>query len=187
MMNRIVLICVLIFSFFAGNAQVKVPEVDKSPLDMSYCPAGYPILKINGKAKDAPVARVIYSRAMKNNRQVFGGIVKYGSMWRLGANEATEIQFFKDVKIGGKKVAKGTYTMYCIPQQTKWTIIINKDLNTWGDFTYDIKKDVVRTDVNAEALTEPVEAFSMYFDTVTSGYNLVMAWDTVKVSLPISL
>lgn len=185
-MKRIVLIFSFLCSVCMLKAQIKVPDVDKSPLDMSYCPAGYPILKINGKAKVAPVARVIYSRSMKSNRQIFGGIVKYNAMWRLGANEATEIQFFRDVKIAGKKVIKGTYTMYCIPQENKWTIIFNKDLNTWGDFTYDIKKDVARADVAVQKLTESVEAFSMYFEDGTNTSNLIMAWDMVKVSLPIS-
>lgn len=169
------------------TAQTKVPDVDKSPMDMSYCPPSYPILKMNGKTKDGPIGRVIYSRPMKNNRVVFGGIVKYNTLWRLGANETTEIHLNKDIKINGKKLAKGSYSMFCIPQESKWTIIFNKELNTWGDFLYDKNKDAMRVDVNTETLDTSVEAFSMFFETTTKGYNLIMEWDTVKVSLPITL
>ena len=61
-------------------------------------------------------------------------------VWRLGANEATEIEFYKDVKIGGKKVPKGRYTLYAIVSENVWTMILNKDTDTWGAFKYDSKK-----------------------------------------------
>src|SRR5579875_1407557 len=90
----------------------QLPGLDKSPMDMVYFPNNYPVLKIQGKATDPLIARIIYSRPQRNNRPIFGDLVKYGEVWRLGANEATEIEFFKDVNIGGKKVAKGRYTLY---------------------------------------------------------------------------
>ncbi len=98
-------------------AQQKPTDLDKSPMDMSYWPANYPILKMSGKAKDVPVARVIYGRPLKNGRDIFGGIIKYNELWRLGANEASEIEFFKNVKIDGKAIPKGRYTLYCIPTE----------------------------------------------------------------------
>src|SRR5215212_5657733 len=85
-------------------AEVKAPPLDKSPMDMAYFPDEYPVLKIKDKAKEPPVARVIYSRPQKADRVVFGDLVEYGKVWRLGANEATEIEFFRDVKIDGKRV-----------------------------------------------------------------------------------
>lgn len=104
---------------------------------MSYYPAGYPVLKIQDKATEPLVARVIYSRPQKNGRVIFGQLVEYGKVWRLGANEATEIEFFQTVHINNKKVKKGRYTLYCIPLPEKWTLIINKETDTWGSFKYD--------------------------------------------------
>jgi len=165
----------------------KVPALDKSPMDMSYFPADYPILKTQNKATTPPIARVIYSRPQKDNRAIFGQLVEYGKVWRLGANEATEIEFFKDVTIGGKKVAKGRYTLYAIPTETKWTIILNKDTDTWGAFVYDDKKDVLRTDVPVQVLATPVEAFSMNFNKTDKGMDLFIAWDNASVALPITV
>lgn len=185
-MKYTVLILVAIFSSMMVSAQQKVTELDKSPLDVSYYPANYPILKMNGKAKDQPGARVIYSRPLKSNRTIFGGIVKYGELWRLGANEATELELFKNAKIGGKTVPKGKYSVFCIPYENKWTMIINKDNFAWGSFTYNSKKDVVRVDIPVQSTDESAEALTMYFeDRPGGGANLVMMWDNIKASLPI--
>lgn len=166
-------------------AQQKPTDLDKSPQDMSYWPANYPVLKMNGKAKDEPIARVIYSRPSKNGRTIFGGIIKYKEMWRLGANEATEIEFFRSVKISGKSISKGRYTLYCIPDEDQWTICINKDNYCWGNFIYDIKKDVLRTDIKLEKTSEIAEAFTIYFEETKTGANMIILWDDVKASLPI--
>ncbi len=182
------LLCTLfVFAALSSFAQPKPTELDKSPMDMSYWPANYPILKMSGKAKDQPVARIIYGRPLKNGRTIFGGIIKYNEMWRLGANEATEIETFKTLKIGGKILAKGRYTVYCLPSENKWTIIFNKDNFCWGNFTYDSKKDVFRTDVDVEKNTESVEAFTIYFEESKNGANLIFLWDDVKTSIPILL
>ena len=103
----------------------------------------------------------------------------------MGANEATEIEFFKDVTIGGKKVAKGRYTLYAIPEEKSWTIIVNKDTDTWGAFVYNQSKDVVRTKVSVTQLATPVEPFSMAFTKTGTGANLVIAWEKISVALPI--
>jgi hypothetical protein len=163
----------------------KVPALDKSPMDMSYFPSDYPILKTQNKATASPVARVVYSRPQKDNRIVFGNLVEYNKVWRLGANEATEIEFFKDVSIAGKKITKGRYTIYAIPTETKWTIILNKDTDSWGAFVYDEKKDVLRTDVSVQNLPAVVDAFSMNFNKTDKGMELFIAWDTISATLPI--
>jgi hypothetical protein len=166
----------------------KLPPVDKSPMDMSYYPDSYPILKIRDKATEPLVARVVYSRPQKAGRTVFGELVEYGKVWRLGANEATEIEFYQHVKIGGKKIQKGRYTLYAIVTESKWTIIVNKETDTWGSFKYDAKKDVVRTDVPVEKTTEITESLSVIFEkSTTGGCNLIVAWDNVKVSIPVSI
>ncbi len=169
------------------QAQQKPTELDKSPMDMSYWPDNYPILRMSGKAKDQPVARLIYSRPLKSGRDIFGGIIRYNELWRLGANESTEIEFFRNVKVGGKTVAKGRYTMYCIPGESKWTIIINKDNYCWGSFTYDSRKDVARADIETTKTTDTVEAFTMYFDETKNGANLIILWDNIKAVMPVTL
>lgn len=169
----------------ATKQAVKIPALDKSPMDISYFPSDYPILKTQNKAATSPIARVVYSRPQKDNRVVFGNLVEYNKVWRLGANEATEIEFFKDVAIAGKKVVKGRYTIYAIPTETKWTIILNKDTDSWGAFVYDEKKDVLRTDVPVQPLATAVDAFSMNFNKADKGMELFVAWDKASVILPI--
>lgn len=187
-MKRITLLTLLIISILIGKSQSNnLPPVDKSPMDMCYYPSNYPVLKIQDKITEPAVARVIYSRPQKNGRLIFGELVEYGKVWRLGANEATEIEFFKGVKIGDKKVEKGRYTLYAIPMEDNWTFILNRDNDTWGAFKYDEQKDVLRATVPVQKLTEGVEALAMTFEKSDSGCNLIIAWDNIKASLPISL
>lgn len=171
-------------SLMAQNSPL--PPVDKSPMDMCYYPVNFPILKIQDKVTEPLTARVIYSRPQRGGRAIFGGLVEYGKVWRLGANEATEIEFFKHVRIGGKKVARGRYTLYAICNEKTWTIIVNKDLNTWGSFKYDIAKDVVRIEVPVEKMDNMVESMAMTFEKSAIGINLVIAWENTKVLLPIN-
>ncbi|MGZ3840175.1 MAG: DUF2911 domain-containing protein [Flavisolibacter sp.] len=177
--------------FASAQTQVaintKLPVLDKSPMDMAYFPDNYPVLKIQDKISDPLLARIIYSRPQKDNRVIFGELIPYNEVWRLGANEATEIEFFKDVKIDGKKLAKGRYTMYAIPTTTKWTIIFNRDTDIWGAFKYDQKKDVLRVDVPVQKTAGVAEVFTMNFSKTPVGANLNMTWDDVTVSLPMGL
>jgi hypothetical protein len=155
-------------------------DLDKSPLDVSYYPANYPILKMRGQANGEPAARVLYSRPQLKGRSVFGEEIKYNEVWRLGANEATELELFRNAVIGGKKVPKGRYTLYCVPTNDKWTIIVNKDNYTWGSFTYKSERDVARIDVPVQKTNDTVEALTMYFE----GATLAILWETVKVNVP---
>lgn len=154
---------------------------------MSYYPVNYPVLKIQDKITESLAARVIYSRPQKTGRTIFGGLVKYGEVWRLGANEATEIEFFKQVKIGGKKIARGRYTLFAIVNENTWIFILNKDTDTWGAFKYDEKKDVIRITVNVQKIETPLESLAMSFEKSNGGFNLIVAWDTIKAALPINL
>lgn len=188
-MRKTSILFLLIFSYGISFSQsaAKAPEVDKSPMDVSYYPANYPILKIQNKATEPLVARILYSRPQRQGRKIFGELVEYGKVWRFGANEATEIEFYKDVKIGGKKVSKGRYTLYAIVNENTWTIIINKETDTWGAFKYDSKKDVVRTDVPVQKMDDIVESMSMWLEKTPEGISLMMTWEQVRVSLPITL
>jgi len=166
-------------------SQSNLPPLDKSPMDMCYYPLDYPVLKIQHKSDVLPVARVIYGRPQKNNRSIFGDLVPYDMIWRVGANEATEIEFFRDVKIDNKKVAKGRYTLYAIPSTDKWTLVINKETDTWGAFGYDAKKDVLRTEVKVTTRPDIIEVFTICFEgTDKNSTSLMIAWDNQEVHLP---
>jgi hypothetical protein len=177
----------LMLGSVALQAQTPLPPLDKSPMDMSYYPVNYPILKIQHKA-DAPlIARVIYGRPQKNNRVIFGDLVPYHSVWRLGANEATEIEFFRDVKIGNKKVPKGEYTLYAIPDTSEWTLILNKETDTWGAFDYDAKKDLLRVNVPVKKMSEIADVLTICFEgKEKNNTELCMTWDDRQALLPIS-
>jgi hypothetical protein len=178
------LLMALVWICQAATAQTNLAPMDKSPMDMAYYPVGYPLLKIADKAVEPLLARVIYSRPLKNGRVVFGEMLEYGKIWRLGANEATELELYQPVKIGNAKVKKGRYTLYCIPTPTQWTVILNKETDTWGAFKYDEKKDVARVTLPVEKLPEPAEAFTIQFEKGAKSINLVIAWDNAKVVLP---
>jgi hypothetical protein len=169
-----------------NTAVIKLPALDKSPMDMVYYPTNYPVLKIQDKATEPLVTRVIYSRPLKEGRTIFGGLVEYGKVWRLGANEATEIEVYRDVKIKDKKLAKGRYTLYAIPTATQWTIIFNKDTDIWGAFKYDEKKDALRVDVPVQKSGAVAEVFSIQFSKSTTGADMMVAWDEAVVTLPIN-
>lgn len=156
---------------------------------MIYYPVNYPVLRIQpNKTVEPLVARVIYSRPQKMGRKVFGELVEDGKIWRLGANEATEIEFFRDVKIGGKKIKKGRYTMYAIENKDVWTIIINTETDIWGAFKYDATKDVVRYNCKVTRTPETIEVFSMAFEKENDkSFQLLIAWEDAQVALPIQL
>lgn len=178
------IIFLLCTGIVTATAQPKLPAVDKSPMDMSYYPINYPVLRIQNKITEPLCARVVYSRPQKNGRSVFGELVEYGKIWRLGANEATEIELYKDAQVKGNKLKKGRYTMYAIPTQDKWVIIFNRETDIWGAFQYDQTKDVLRVDVTPEKTTDPAEAFTMVFEKANGGANLTVMWDAVKASIP---
>lgn len=176
------------------NMPAQVPQVaanpngliDQSPMDIVYYPLEYPKLKMSGEINTSPVMRVIYSRPQKKGRAIFGHLQKYGQPWRLGANEATEIEFFQNVTIQNKAVKAGRYVIYCIPEPTEWQIVLNSHLFSWG-LHFDSTKDIQHFKIPVESVKNPVEYFTMTFQDRDKGANLVMAWDTVMAKLPIGL
>ncbi len=164
--------------------------IDQSPLDISYCPHDFPQKKMSNTATTgAPVARVLYSRPHKKGRNIFGAdssnICPYGKPWRLGANESTEIQFFSPVVINGKNITPGRYVLYCIPEQDKWVIVFNSNLDSWG-LSIDPSKDVFKVEVPVQVQSPAVEDFTIVFQENNTGSDLLMTWDNVKVLLPIT-
>ncbi len=165
-----------------SNAQNVPDKLDTSPMDMSYSPAGYPGQMIQKKFVGGPNARIIYSRPQLKGRTMLGDKEKYNAVWRLGANESTELEMFKDGTIGGKKLAKGRYTVYALIDSAKWSVIINRATDSWGAFSYDSTKDVLRVDAAVQTIA-PQENVTIYFD---NSNNLVMMWDKAKVVIPVT-
>jgi len=126
-----------------------------------------------------------YGRPSVNDRTIFGSLVPIGQVWRTGANEATSISFSDDVSIEGNPLEAGTYSLYTIPNEEEWTIIINDNIS-WGT-RYDESADVVRVTVSPE--NGPfAEQMMFYFEDVTStDANLVIHWDEVKVPIQIQV
>jgi len=159
--------------------------VDISPMDISYFPVNYSQRKMTHDISAPPIMRVIYSRPHKGGRVIFGNIVKYGERWRLGANEASEIEFYQNVTIQDKKVNAGAYVVYCIPYQDKWTIILNNDLYTWG-LKIDSTKDLMQFDIPVKKTSVDFEYFTMVFQPIPDGAELIMAWDDTEGRLAIN-
>lgn len=159
--------------------------VDISPMDMSYFPPDYPKLKMASKDIAPPVARVIYSRPHLQGRELFHDVLKYGERWRLGANEATEIDFYRTVNIHGHKVSPGRYILYCILEPDKWVMVLNSNIDSWG-LQQDTTKDIMHFDIPVTHGNPALEYFTMVFEKTDSGANLIMAWDDVQAKLPIN-
>lgn len=161
--------------------------VDISPMDVCYFPVDFPVQKMTKKLSTPPVMRVLYSRPHRQGRRIFGALVHYGEPWRLGANEASEIELFQPVTIQDKRIEKGRYVIYCIPYSDHWTIIFNNNIYSWG-LKPDPQQDEYKFDVTVQPTASPIEYFTMVFEKLDDkNTNLLMAWDEVVVRLPIKI
>ena len=128
---------------------------------------------------------VDYSSPRAKGRKVFGGIVPYGEVWRAGANEATTFVTTADLTVGGQHVPAGSYTLFAIPNQDKWTLIISKKTGEWGIPYPGADSDLVRADMKVSATSSPVENFTIAFDKGAKGCTLRMEWDNTRASVDI--
>jgi Protein of unknown function (DUF2911) len=176
---------------FKDSSKIKAPGknenpyviVDISPMDMSYFPADYPVLKMTNAINTGPSARVIYSRPHLQGRQLFHDLLKYGEPWRLGANESTELDLYTDALIQDKKIKAGRYVLYCIPEPDNWTIIINSNMDSWG-LHPDSTKDVAHFIIPVKQTANHLEYYTMIFEKTSEGAELLMAWDNLEARLP---
>lgn len=128
---------------------------------------------------------ITYGRPAVKGREVFGGLEAFGEVWRTGANESTVIVLPTDVTIEGEEVPAGTYSIYTIPGEDEWTIIINEKLS-WGT-GYDESEDLIRVTTTPEEGV-PMEQFMIYFENVTdTSADIVLHWDTTKVPFTIEV
>lgn len=152
------------------------PKMDASPMD----------LIIYRDINNDVIARVLYSRPKKRDRVIFGKLVPYGQVWRTGANEATELTLYENMKVGDAIVESGSYTLYTIPQEKEWTVILSKKTHTWGAYEYTDEDDIVRITVPVRESPTNIENLSMAFERASdnSGTNLLIGWDDKYVKVP---
>ncbi|WP_121667647.1 DUF2911 domain-containing protein [Mesonia aquimarina] len=168
------LVCICVFTVLGTNAQ-DFSDLDKSPMEVA----------IIRNTDHSPMARIIYSSPRKKGREIFGDLVPYDKVWRTGANEATEITFYDDMRIAGNKIPSGTYTLYTIPGKSEWTIILNKNINVWGTISnYKKEQDLVRIKAPARTAAATIENFSVTFQPTENGTKLLMGWDDKFVEVP---
>lgn len=164
-MKKLILIPVLLFAILAVGQERKSPHDTVSTADGDIT--------------------VTYGRPYKKGRVVFGTLEKYGNVWRLGADEATTISFKKDTKFGGVNIPAGTYTLFAIPEEKNWALILNSQLGQWGAFAYEKNKEknVARFSVPTHSLDAPVEQLTIRFE---EDDQMTIEWDLVRVFIPFS-
>lgn len=169
-------IALTLFTFLSFNTTAQnFKDLDKSPMDVAAFPADY---------KDSnKLIKVTYSRPQLKERSL-EKLAPKGKVWRTGANEAPEITLYTDLMLGGKKIAAGTYSLFTIPGDNEWTIIINKDLNIWGAYFYKEENDVARLTVPAKSVNDSLEAFSIAFEKAENGTHMHLGWGTTRVTVP---
>jgi len=131
---------------------------------------------------------VKYHRPLVNGRKIWGGLVPYGKVWRVGANENTTIEFSDPVSVEGKPLDKGTYGLHMIPNQDSWTVIFSKTNTAWGSYSYDQKEDALRVDVKPRPLAENKEALEFDFeDLKPTSTAVTMKWEKLGVPFTVSI
>lgn len=171
-MYRIFILILIIFADQTLNAQQAVK------------PRLSPLAIASLKYKDTYV-KITYSQPHKRGREIFGKLVPYNEVWRMGANEATEITLTRIAYVNGYVLPAGTYSLFGIPNPEKWTIIINNEMGLWGSYNYNPKVDFIRFDVPADNTgNETYEAFTIQFEQRNNVADLLIMWDKTKIVIP---
>lgn len=170
---------------------VFVGGLDRSPMDLVAYPSNSRLRNFVEKDEfeaSAPKIRVVYSRPQKNDRNIFGDLLKFGELWRVGANETTEITFFQDVTINGTEVKAGRYGLTARVHDGKWDFIIHTNIPSWGHNNHDDSKNVAVYTAKTAKTPSTVEVMSIIFEKVDDKkVNLVVAWDNTMAKLPITM
>ncbi len=132
---------------------------------------------------------VKYSQPVKKGRYIFGrqednALVPYGKVWRTGANEATTLVFGSNVLFAGEKLPAGSYTLWSMPGQAGWKLIVNSEIGQWGT-DYNDGKDYFRVDVPIRVIPTVQESFNIYFEETPNGANMILSWDQIEAIVPI--
>lgn len=176
MMNFKNLVMAVSAAFVLNNATAQIVTPQPSPMAKTTQTVGLTDVTVE------------YSRPSAKGRTIFGDLVPAGEVWRAGANASTKITFADSVEVDGKKLKKGTYAVYIIPQKDTWTVIFNNDLTLWGSDGYDEKKDAARVSAKVGNTKDLVETWSINMDNVSNnGCDLVFAWGNVVVKVPVAV
>src|ERR1035441_83956 len=152
-------------------------EAQKGPLS--------PLVSAAVTLHDGKTVTIDYSPPSMRNRKIFGGLVPYGQVWRTGANAATTLKSDVNLTIGGAAVPAGTYTLFTIPTESGWKLIINKQTGEWGT-DYDEKQDLARVDMKVANNATPTEQFTISLDKAGAGSaTLKLDWATTTASVDV--
>lgn len=159
-------------------AQDVVPAPEPRPSPMAVAQTTF---------SDGTYVVVRYGSPRKRGREIFGGLEAFGEVWRLGANEATEMTVTQDVMFGGTRLPAGTYALFAIPYEDRWTIVVNEQLGQWGAFSYSQDADIARIDVPVDPTDRVHEAFTISLEPNEgeTAADLSMVWDRTRVTLPV--
>lgn len=152
-------------------------------------PAPSPTCKISQEF-GLVTADLEYSRPSAKGRKIFGELVPFGELWRVGANASTKIKFSDDATIGGTKLKAGTYAIYATPGEKEWSVIFYSNTSFWGTPGKDFKEEDVaaRVTVPVQSVRDLVETFTMNFNNLrNNGADLEISWEYTKVVVPISV
>ena len=170
-MKKILLLsAIFCYSFISG--QIKTPQPS-------------PTATITQKVGISNIS-VEYSRPGAKGREIFGGLVSYGKMWRTGANKATKITLNENCVFGGAKVKKGSYSLFTIPGEKEWTVVLNKNTELWGVGEYDEENQVCSIVAKAIDTKDFTESFTIDFGTFQS-FSAIMSlkWANTKIDIKI--
>lgn len=175
-MKKIILL-VAVFVITIGFSNQAIAQnfkgLDKSPMDIASFPSNY---RVSEK-----VIKIIYSRPQLKGRSL-EKLAPLGKKWRTGANEATEVTFYKDIIFGGAAVKAGTYTMYAIPGKNTWTVALSSQLNVWGVYFHKDENDVAKVTIPVKQTEENLDVFSIAID---EDMTINMGWGTTLISIPV--
>lgn len=133
---------------------------------------------------------VEYSRPAVRGRKIFGDLVPYGRIWRVGANESTKITFDSDVKIMGDTLSRGTYALYAFPEKGEWQIVFHKNISHWGDGRkkYNPDEDALRIRIKPQKTESFQENLLIAFDSIShENATLILHWASTEVRTHISV
>lgn len=138
------------------------------------------------KFADGKTVTVDYSSPRMKGRKIFGGLVPFDKVWRAGANEATTFVTDASLTVGGAAVPAGSYTIFAIPGQGKWTLVISKKTGEWGTEYPGEANDLARIEMKVSQLPSPLENFTIAFDKTGMGCTMRLDWETTRASVEIA-
>jgi hypothetical protein len=130
-------------------------------------------------------ATVSYHRPAVKGREIWGALVPYGEVWRLGANDATTLEISEDATIAGQPLKAGTYSLFAIPGKASWTVVVNADPKQWGAYFRDPKKDVLSFPVTPESGPHQEWLEFRFLPASRSAVRLEMAWEKLRLAIPL--